>query len=55
MIENGRDEELCRKWDALADEDHPHHLTHKNTLSTRVIGGFIRTARFQYCANDAQI
>ena len=27
MIENNRDEELCRKWDALSDEDHTHHLT----------------------------
>ena len=27
MIENNRDEELSRKWDALADEDHTHHLT----------------------------
>ena len=27
MIENNRDEELCRKWDALAGEDHTHHLT----------------------------
>ena len=27
MIENNRVEELCRKWDALADEDHTHHLT----------------------------
>ena len=27
MIENNRDEELCRKWDVLADEDHTHHLT----------------------------
>ena len=26
-FENNRDEELCRKWDALADEDHTHHLT----------------------------
>ena len=26
MIENHRDEELCRRWDALA-EDHTHHLT----------------------------
>ena len=26
MIENNRDEELCRRWDALADEDHTHHL-----------------------------
>ena len=27
MIENHRDEELCQRWDALADEDHTHHLT----------------------------
>ena len=27
MIENHRDEELSRRWDALADEDHTHHLT----------------------------
>ena len=27
MTENLRDEELCRRWDALADEDHTHHLT----------------------------
>ena len=27
MIENHRDEDVCRRWDALADEDHTHHLT----------------------------
>ena len=27
MIENGRDEDACRQMDALADEDHIHHLT----------------------------
>ena len=27
MIENHRDQELCRRWDALADEDHTQHLT----------------------------
>ena len=27
MIENHRDEELCWRWDALADEDHTHNLT----------------------------
>ena len=27
MIENGRDEDVCRRWDALADEDQTHHLT----------------------------
>ena len=27
MIDNHRDEDLCRRWYALADEDHTHHLT----------------------------
>ena len=27
MIENGRNEDLCRQMDALADEDHTNHLT----------------------------
>ena len=27
MIEHHRDEEVCRRWDALADEDHTHHVT----------------------------
>ena len=27
MIENYRNEDVCRQWDALADEDHTHHLT----------------------------
>ena len=27
MIEHRRDEEVCRRWDALADEDHTHPLT----------------------------
>ena len=27
MIEHGRTEDLCRQMDALADEDHTHHLT----------------------------
>ena len=27
MIENHRDEDVCRRWDALADEDHTYHLS----------------------------
>ena len=27
MIENGRDEDVCRQMDVLADEDQTHHLT----------------------------
>ena len=26
MIENGPVENVCRQWDAFADEDHTHHL-----------------------------
>ena len=32
MIENHRDEELRRRWDALADGDHTHHLTAQEYL-----------------------
>ena len=35
MIENHRDEDLCRRWDALADEDHTHHLTTQEYLYHR--------------------
>ena len=27
MIEHHRDEEVCHRWDCLADEDHTHHLS----------------------------
>ena len=38
MIENRRDEELCRRWDALADEDHTHHLTaQENSLLEQMV------------------
>ena len=43
---NTRDEDVCRQWDALADEDHTHHLTPQVfSIITRVIGGFIRTSK----------
>ena len=29
MIEHNRDEEVCRRWDVLADEDHTYHLSEK--------------------------
>ena len=32
MIEHNRDEELCRRWDALADEDHTYHLSGERVL-----------------------
>ena len=27
MIKNSRDEEVCRAWDVLADEDHTYHMS----------------------------
>ena len=27
MIEHHRDEEVCRRWDVLADEDHTYYLS----------------------------
>ena len=27
MIENNRDEKVCRAWDVLADEDHTYHMS----------------------------
>ena len=42
MIEHNRDEEVCRRWDVLADEDHTYHLfRRKNTSTTRTNGGSI--------------
>ena len=29
MIEHNRDEEVCRRWDVLAVEDHTYHLSEK--------------------------
>ena len=42
MIENGRNEDVCRQWDALADEDHIHHLTTQEYFTIRTNGGFIQ-------------
>ena len=27
MIENSRDEEVCRAWDVLAEQDHTYHMS----------------------------
>ena len=45
MIENNRDEEVCRRWDVLADEDHTYRLSEKNTSTTRTNGGSISISR----------
>ena len=47
MIEHNRDQEVCRRWDVLADEDHTYHLSEKNTSTTRTNGGSIPTSRVQ--------
>ena len=33
MIENSRDEEVCRAWDVLADEDHSYRMTESEYFS----------------------
>ena len=33
MIEHNRDEEVCRRWDVLADEDHTYHLSEEEYFS----------------------
>ena len=42
MIEHHRDEKVCRRWDALADEDHTHHLTEQEHFYYKTNGGFIQ-------------
>ena len=44
MIENHRDEDFCRRWDALADEDHTHHLTVQEYFTIRT-NGFIQISK----------
>ena len=45
MIENHRDEEHCRRWDAFADEDHTHHLTTQEYSLCRATGDFIQRSK----------
>ena len=55
MIENGRDEDVCRQWDALADEDHTHHLTPQEYYHYKSNWWLhSKKNRFQYCASEAQ-
>ena len=54
MIENGRDEDVCRQWDALADEDYTHHLTPQEFSFQEWLVAYFKQDRFQYCASGAQ-
>ena len=35
MIENSRDDEVCRAWDVLADEDHTYHMSQEEFFHYR--------------------
>ena len=41
MIENNRDEKVCRAWDVFADEDHTYHMSQEEYFTTGKIGGKI--------------
>ena len=43
MFDVGRNEEICREMDKLANEDHTHHITPKEIKCIETIGGFVRT------------
>ena len=45
MIEHHRDEEVCQRWDALADEDHTHHLTEQEYFHYKKNCGFIQISK----------
>ena len=44
MIEH-RDAEVCRRWDALADQDHTHHLTPQEYFHYKKNGGFVQMSK----------
>ena len=37
--ENNRDEDVCRKWDDLAEQDHTHRMSESEYFHYRQIGG----------------
>ena len=45
MIQNNRDEEVCRRRDVLADEDHTCHCQKKNTSTIRTNSGSTSISR----------
>ena len=43
MFDVGRNEEICREMDKLANEDHTHHITPEEIrVLQKLIGGFVR-------------
>ena len=55
MIQNGRDEDLCRQMDALADEDHTHHLTPQEYYHYKSSSWLRSNKTGSNTANSAQI
>ena len=51
MFDTGRTEEMCRKMDKLADEDHTHHITPEEIRDYRVFS--FKQSRFRYDASPA--
>ena len=39
MLEHDRDEDVCRKWDDIADQDFTHRMTESEYFHYRQIGG----------------
>ena len=35
IIENSRDEEVCRAWDVLAEQDHTYHMSEEEYFNYR--------------------
>ena len=50
MIEHHRDEEVCRRWDVLADEDHTYHLSEQEYFYYKNKGWL----RLKKSGNDTQ-
>ena len=53
MFDNGRNEEICRQMDDLADEDHTHHLTPEEIHDYRQLVDSFEHNWFRYNANPA--
>ena len=54
MFDTGRTEEMCRKMDELANEDHTHHLTpeENSRIQSQLVDSF-KQSWFRYDASPA--
>ena len=44
MIQHNRDEEVCRAWDVLAEQDHTYHISEEYFHNSK-IGGSLSISR----------